>query len=243
MTSTQVEISRAIQPGPFRNEPFTDFRQPENADKMRRALERVRAQLGREYDLIIGGRTVKTKEKITSINPSNPKEVIGIFQKAGAGEVSLVMDAALRAFESWKQVPVEQRAQLLLRFAGLMRERKFELEAWMVVEVGKNWAEADADIGEAIDFCEFYAREALRLAKAEPPIQYPGRARLPVVYPAWRGRGNSTVEFPAGDHRRYDYGFDCLRKHGGSEAFKRCAGHRRQAGGAAVGVRHARWRS
>jgi 1-pyrroline-5-carboxylate dehydrogenase len=174
MTSTQVELGRAIEPGPFRNEPFTDFRQPENADKMRRALERVRTQLGREYDLIVGGRTYKTKEKITSINPSRPAEVVGVFQKAGAGEVALVMDEALRAFERWKQAPVEQRAQLLLRLASTMRERKFELSAWMVVEVGKNWAEADADIGEAIDFCEFYAREALRLAGSEPPIQYPG---------------------------------------------------------------------
>jgi len=174
MTSTQVQRGPALEPGPFRNEPFTDFRLPENAEQMRRALERVRTQLGREYDLIVGGRSVKTKEKITSINPSKPAEVVGVFQKAGAVEVDCVMDAALQAFEQWKRVAVEERAQLLLRAAKRMRERKFELCAWMVVEVGKNWAEADADTGEAIDFCEFYAREALRLARSEPPIQYPG---------------------------------------------------------------------
>ena len=84
------------------------------------------------------------------------------------------MEAALRAFESWRKTSVEERAQLLLRVAKTIRERKFEWAAWMVFEVGKNWAEADADVGETIDFCEFYAREALRLAKSEPPIQYPG---------------------------------------------------------------------
>jgi 1-pyrroline-5-carboxylate dehydrogenase len=174
MTSTQVQLGPAVDLKPFRNEPFTDFRLQENAERMRRALERVRAQLGREYDLIIGGRALKTKEKLTSINPSRPSEVVGVFQKAGAGEVAIAVEAALRAFEQWKQVAVEERAQLLLRVAKAMRERKFELSAWMVVEVGKNWAEADADIGEAIDFCEYYAHQALRLAKAEPSIQYPG---------------------------------------------------------------------
>ena len=79
------------------------------------------------------------------------------------------MQAALEAFEHWSRTSVEERASLLFRVADLLRERKFEFCAWMVFEVGKNWAEADADIAETIDFCEFYAREALRLAKVEAP--------------------------------------------------------------------------
>jgi 1-pyrroline-5-carboxylate dehydrogenase len=164
MATTEAQGRAYIESGRFSNEPFVDFRREENVHKMRQALERVRTQLGREYDLIIGGRRLKAGNKFASINPSRPGQVIGVFQKAGAEEVPLAMDAALRAFESWRRTPVEERAQLLLRVAKAIRERKFEWAAWMVLEVGKNWAEADADVGETIDFCEFYAREALRLA-------------------------------------------------------------------------------
>src|SRR3954462_14009887 len=58
--------------GPFRNEPFTDFSRPENARAMRAALDKVRAELGREYSLIIGGENIKTTGKIKSINPAHP---------------------------------------------------------------------------------------------------------------------------------------------------------------------------
>jgi len=99
---------------------------------------------------------------------------VGIFQKAGAADVPAAVEAAQEAFESWSRTPVEQRAELLFRIAHQLRERKFEWAAWLVFEVGKNWAEADADVAETIDFAEFYGREALRLAKSVPPIQLPG---------------------------------------------------------------------
>jgi 1-pyrroline-5-carboxylate dehydrogenase len=82
------------------------------------------------------------------------------------------MQAALRAFDSWSRTSVEERASLVFRVGDLMRERKFELCAWLVFEVSKNWAEADADIAETIDFCEFYSREALRLAKVDARSSY-----------------------------------------------------------------------
>src|ERR1700719_4826634 len=160
--------------GPFVNEPFYDFRQEENARKMRAAIERVRGQLGREYDLIIGGQRVKTTDKIKSLNPSRPSQIVGVHQKAGKEHVEPAMAAALKAFESWKRTTVEERTGLLFRAADKMRERKMDYMAWLVFEVSKNWAEADADISETIDFCEFYAREALRLSKAETPVQLPG---------------------------------------------------------------------
>jgi 1-pyrroline-5-carboxylate dehydrogenase len=84
------------------------------------------------------------------------------------------MQAALKAFQSWSRTTVEDRASLVFRVGDLMRQRKMEYMAWLVFEVSKNWAEADADISETIDFCEFYAREALRFAKAQTPIQLPG---------------------------------------------------------------------
>src|SRR3984893_13254936 len=156
--------------GRFLNETFFDFTREENARKMRAAIEKVRGQLGREYDLIIGGKRVKTTDKIRSLNPTRPSEIVGIHQKAGKEQV----EPAMKAFESWSRTSVKERADLLFRVGDLLRQRKMEYMAWLVFEVSKNWAEADADISETIDFCEFYAREALRLAKTETPAQMPG---------------------------------------------------------------------
>jgi 1-pyrroline-5-carboxylate dehydrogenase len=163
-----------LHQGPFVNEPPVDFSREENARKIRAAIEKVRGQLGREYDLIIGGKHVKTAEKIKSVNPAKPSQVVGLHQKAGKEHVEPAMNAALKAFDSWSHTTVEERASLLFRVADLLRERKFEFMAWLVFEVSKNWAEADGDIAETIDFCELYSREALRLAKAEPVVQLPG---------------------------------------------------------------------
>jgi 1-pyrroline-5-carboxylate dehydrogenase len=163
-----------LHTGSFVNEPLTDFTKEENARKMRSAIEKVRGQLGREYDLIIGGQRLKTAEKIRSINPANPGQVVGIHQKAGKEHVEPAMESALEAFEHWKRTTVEERASLVFRIGDVLRERKFEFAAWLVFEVSKNWGEADADIAETIDFCEFYAREALRLAKTELPVQMAG---------------------------------------------------------------------
>ena len=163
-----------LHEGPFRNEPPVDFSREDNARKMRAAIEKVRGQLGREFDLIIGGKHVKTAEKIKSVNPAKPSQVVGTHQKAGKEHVEPAMNAALKAFETWKNTSFEERASLLFHVGDLLRERKFEFMAWLVFEVSKNWAEADGDIAETIDFCELYAREALRLAKAEPVVQLPG---------------------------------------------------------------------
>ncbi|HJT54793.1 MAG TPA: L-glutamate gamma-semialdehyde dehydrogenase [Candidatus Angelobacter sp.] len=175
--ATALETSRPalrVAYDPFRNEPLTDFTNSENARKMLDALAKVRAELGREYDMVIGDQIIRTKEKITSVNPANPSQVVGIFQSAGREHVEPAIRAAAAAFESWKRTTVEERASLIHQVAGILRERKFEFSAWMIYEVGKNWAEADADIAETIDFAEFYAREALRLGKAETPVQLPG---------------------------------------------------------------------
>ena len=172
------EFTTSIQPcspqGGFVNEPFTDFKAPENARQMQAALAAVAGQLGREYDLTIGGRRIKTEGKIQSVNPARPAQVVGIHQKAGAEHAEQAMQAALHAFESWSMAPTAERVSLLLNAAKIIRARKFEFCAWLTFEVGKNWAEADADVGETIDFLEFYAREAVRLADAKTPIQLPG---------------------------------------------------------------------
>jgi 1-pyrroline-5-carboxylate dehydrogenase len=174
MLEAPVRPRAGLHTGPFVSEPFFDFRNEENARRMRAAIAKVRGQLGREYDLIIGGKRVKTTEKIKSLNPAKPSEIVGVHQKAGREQVEPAMNAALKAFESWRTTSVEERASLLFRVGDLLRQRKMEFMAWLVFEVSKNWVEADADISETIDFCEFYAREALRLSKAETPVQLPG---------------------------------------------------------------------
>jgi 1-pyrroline-5-carboxylate dehydrogenase len=151
-----------------------DYKKPENAAAMRYAIAKVRQELRREYDLVLGGKRIQTAAKIQSLNPAKPSEVVGIHQKAGAEHVEPAMQAALAAFETWKHAPVEQRAGLVFKVAGILRRRKFEFNAWMVLEVGKNYDEAEADTCEAIDFCEMYARQALQLGTAEPAVQLPG---------------------------------------------------------------------
>ena len=163
---------------------------------MRAALSAVATQLGREYDLIIGGHREKTSGKIKSLNPARPAQIVGIHQKAGAEHAQEAMDAALRAFHVWSRAPVEIRASLLLNAAAMIRERKLEFAAWLTYEVGKNWAEADADVAETIDFLEFYAREALRLAKATTPIQLPGERNRLLYIPLGVGTVIPPWNFP-----------------------------------------------
>ncbi|MGC1782307.1 MAG: L-glutamate gamma-semialdehyde dehydrogenase [Acidobacteriaceae bacterium] len=170
--STSIALRSPV--GEFRNEPFLDFTREETARSMRDALTRVADQLGQEYDLVIGGRRIRTEGKIQSLNPARPSQVVGVHQKAGAEHAEMAMQAALDAFEGWRITSTEERASLLLNAADLLRRRKFDFCALLTYEVGKNWGEADADVGETIDFLEFYAREALRLAGAKTPIQYPG---------------------------------------------------------------------
>jgi 1-pyrroline-5-carboxylate dehydrogenase len=178
---------------PFTNEPYTDFTRPENAAAMRRALETARAQFGKEYELLIAGERRKSSDKFESVNPSRPSEVIGIHQKASEQDAREAVESAYAYFPTWSALPMEERVEMLLHAASIFRERRFEFNAWLVYEAGKTWAEAEAEIAEAIDFCEYYARQAMKLAKPDPVVQLPGErdemVYLPlgvgVVIPPW----------------------------------------------------------
>ena len=151
-------------PTEFRNEPFTDFSKEENAQAMRAAIQKVQEQLGREYPLVIGGERITTDSKLDSFNPANRTQLVGRFNKATKELANQAVEKAAEAFRTWKNVSPAERAALLFRVAGIMRERKHEFSAWMIHEVAKTWPEADGDTAEAIDFCEFYGREMLRYA-------------------------------------------------------------------------------
>jgi len=158
----------------FKNEPFTDFSVPENKKAFEEAIKKVEAELGKKYPLIIDGEEIFTDETFKSINPSKADEVIGEFSIAKPEHIEKALEVAWKAFEEWKRIPAKERAAILLRAAYLMRKRKHEFSATMVLEVGKNWAEADADTAEAIDYLEFYAREAARYGELQPLTPYEG---------------------------------------------------------------------
>lgn len=155
----------------FQNLPLTDFSQPENQQAMASAIDSVRGQLGREYEIVIGGERVRCQEQFQSLNPSRKDEVVGVFQKGTATLVDQAISVADGVFPLWSRTPVEERVEYLLRVSRIVRERRLELAAWMVIEVGKSWVEGDADVAEAVDFLEFYAREMLRLATSHALVE------------------------------------------------------------------------
>jgi 1-pyrroline-5-carboxylate dehydrogenase len=178
----------------FKNEPLSDFKgNLEHRRRMKEALEQVRKELGREYGLVIGGERLATSGKLVSHNPAQKDQIVGVFSKGTPELADRAIRNAEEAFRMWSRTPAEQRVELLLAAARILRERKFYYEAWLVYEVGKTWPEADADVAEAIDFCEFYAREMLRLDGPQPLTPVPGEKNflryLPlgvgIVIPPW----------------------------------------------------------
>jgi RHH-type proline utilization regulon transcriptional repressor/proline dehydrogenase/delta 1-pyrroline-5-carboxylate dehydrogenase len=161
---------------PFDNEPHTDFSQGEFRKRMAEALARVPAQLGRKHPLLIAGKELLGEAELVSVNPARPDEVIGRVASATRAEAELAIETARDAFAAWRRTPVEHRARCLERAAELLRRDRFDLAALEMLETGKNWIESDADIAEAIDFCNFYAQEMRRLAQRNYDV--PGETNL-----------------------------------------------------------------
>ena len=177
----------------FVNEPYTDFSVPKNRAAMEAALAGVRSQFGREYQLLIAGERQTSSGKLLSYNPSRPSEIVGVHQKATPEQASEAVETASAFFPEWSRSKPAERVALLMRAADIIRRRKFEFDAWLVYEAGKTWPEAEADVSEAIDFCEYYARQMAVLAEPEAPVQLPGEqdriAYIPlgvgVIIPPW----------------------------------------------------------
>ncbi len=192
MATASVELKRAG----FSNEPFTDFSQLENRQKMEAALKQVGSEFGREYDIRIGSERIRTQEKIRSINPSHPDQVVGIFQAGTVELMDRAVEEAYRNFDTWKRVPYQKRVECLFRAGEILRRRRFELNAWVVYEVGKTWPEADADVAETIDFCEFYGREMLRLGSPQPLTPLKGEKNFLQYIPLGVGAVIPPWNFP-----------------------------------------------
>lgn len=181
---------------PFTNDPITDFSDDGHAESMKQALAEVSQSFDREYPMIINGEHVYTDEKFHSYNPCLKSQNVGTFQKGNAEHAKQAIENAYDTFQTWSQVPAEVRAQYLLKASAKIKADRFKYAACMVYEVGKSWTEADADVAEAIDFLEFYAREMLRLDGPHPLTPYPGESNELIYIPLGVGAIIPPWNFP-----------------------------------------------
>jgi len=180
----------------FRNEPYADFSQPANRQAMEQALAKVRSEFGREYPLRIAGEEITTGDKLTSVNPSDTQEVVGVHHRATRELANRAVESAFHFFPQWSRTPAAERIRLTRAAAKIIRDRKLEFDAWLVYEAGKTWIEAEADVCEAIDFCEYYANEMERLAPPQPVSQLPGERDEMVYIPLGVGVVIPPWNFP-----------------------------------------------
>jgi RHH-type transcriptional regulator, proline utilization regulon repressor / proline dehydrogenase / delta 1-pyrroline-5-carboxylate dehydrogenase len=180
----------------FINEPPADFAIHDARQKMDLALQEVQKQFGKHYALVIDGKSVAADNEFSSVNPARPNEIVGSIAAGNSVNVMEAVAAARVAFSRWSQTSFDERARVIRRVAHRIRQRRYELAAWEVFEVGKTWAEADADVVEAIDFCEFYAEEARRLGRGRLTQDIPGEVSIETYIPRGVGAIIAPWNFP-----------------------------------------------
>ena len=182
----------AVKANRFVNEPMADFTRKEVREGFVTAIAEVRRKLGATYPLYIGGREVTTEDRLSSVNPANPQEVIGSVCQASIREIDEALAAARKALPAWQALSFAERAKFLFKAADIARRKQYELSAWQTLEVGKQWNQAQADVAEAIDFLEYYAREAIRLGSPRRMGNSPGEMNLL----SYQGKGIAAVIAP-----------------------------------------------
>lgn len=222
---------------PYQSETYSDFSDPAVITSYETALSRVSSRLGERSLLVIGGSHIDTRRSIESVNPANPSEIVGTSASAGRDDVDAALDAAWSAYPDWASRTAEERAGLIHRIGDLILERKFEFAAWQTFEAGKNWAEAEADVAEAVDFCRYYAHQALTMSEPVSVDQLPGETNeswlqpmgAGVVIPPWNFplailvgmtvgpvvAGNTAVVKPASNTPLVGWGFIKLLEEAG----------------------------
>jgi RHH-type proline utilization regulon transcriptional repressor/proline dehydrogenase/delta 1-pyrroline-5-carboxylate dehydrogenase len=159
---------------PFKNQPASDFARRDERESFPRAIAAVRNNLGKTYPLYINGKEIITMDMLPSVNPAKPDEVIGHVCQSGKKEADQAIHAAQSAFLVWRDAEPRERAAYLLKAAASLRSRRHELAAWQILEIGKQWDQASADVAEACDFLEYYAREMVRLGAPQRLGSTPG---------------------------------------------------------------------
>jgi 1-pyrroline-5-carboxylate dehydrogenase len=172
---------------PFVNEPVSDFATPQQQAAAKAALDQVRKEFGKEHDLWIAGARHKTGDFLISTNPSRPTEVIGRHHKATPDLATRAIEDTHAFFDEYRKTPAAKRIEMAMKVAAIIRSRKLEFDAWLVSEAGKTWPEADGDVSEAIDFCEYYARQMERFASPPELVQMPGERDNMVYLPLGAG--------------------------------------------------------
>src|SRR5258708_1619780 len=189
MTKT---TAKTHQGAPYENAPLTNFALPENQEQMRVELRKQRNKIGSKVPHTINGEKYWTDKMFSSVNPSQPDQIVGCAAEAGISEAERAIAAARAAFEKWRRTSFEERCQLLERVAEILERRRFELSALEVFEVGKPWTQADGDIAEAIDFCTFYARQMRLIGRPRLTQNVPGEESYQHYWP----RGVALVIAP-----------------------------------------------
>ncbi len=214
---------------PYRSLSYSDFSEPIPAVGYRDALEKVGSELGVHAPLVIGGERIVTERVIRSVDPSRPDRLVGTASSATSEHAVAALSAAWDAYPDWSRRPAEERADLIHRVGDLIAERIYEFAAWQTFEAGKNWAEAEADVAEAIDFCRYYAHQALVMDEPVAVYDYPGETNeswlqpigAGVVIPPWNfplailvgmtvgpiAAGNTVVLKPASNTPLVGWGF------------------------------------
>ncbi len=162
-TSSPPSPPLPIPPSSFHPAADSDYAMEELRLKSQGAFETVKNQLGKTYLPLINGEYVETEQKVDSVNPSNYSQVVGKVGLINVEQAETAMQAAKTAFKTWRKTSAKQRADIIRKAGDIMEQRRAELSAWIVLEVGKPVREADAEVSEAIDFCNYYAAEMERL--------------------------------------------------------------------------------
>jgi 1-pyrroline-5-carboxylate dehydrogenase len=180
----------------FQNEPLLDFSLPGNVKQAHAAVQSAMRNADRSFPAIIGGRTVPADRTIASLCPAQPDLVVGRVAACARDHVDQAIAAAQKAFAEWAFTDVDQRAEKLVRLAELIRRHRFEFLALLGLEIGKDWFEAEAEIGEAIDFCEYYARLAVQHFRYQPLARIPVEDNCYYYIPLGVGAVVSPWNFP-----------------------------------------------
>jgi RHH-type proline utilization regulon transcriptional repressor/proline dehydrogenase/delta 1-pyrroline-5-carboxylate dehydrogenase len=179
-------------PVPFLNQPVADFTKKEERDLFAQAVATIRQEMGKACPLFINGVERITDDVLPSLNPADPNEIVARVVQAGKGEVDEAISAAQTAFAPWSATESTVRAGYLRSAAAWMRDHRYELAAWQIWEIGKQWDQASADVAEAIDFLEYYALEMERLGGPHPLPSPPGELNEAFYQP----RGVTAVIAP-----------------------------------------------
>lgn len=166
--STQQSIHlKSIKNQTFKNCSLIRFTNKKQSLQFQNNINQVKNRLGETYPLIINGQEIIAEDKVTSYNPANPLQIIGAVSSANHNYADKALTAASEAFDSWSITSVQHRADYLRRVASLLTKKRMEFAAWQILEAGKNWQEADADVCEAIDFLNYYALQAEKISKGK----------------------------------------------------------------------------